>query len=434
MRLVVAAFGSTVFWCSITLAQNHQPVLLVADHMFDANSGKLLDHEALLEVDGKIEKLAPLSEIHTPPGTVRIDFAPGTTLLPGLIDAHTHLLQSFDSKLGNDDPNQILEDAQLSPARRALQGAKNAREDLLAGITTVRDVGNSGVNGDVALKYAISMGWVQGPRMLVSTRALAPIGGQFPRLVAEAKGLVDLEYVVISGPEQARAAVRQARYDGADLIKVIVNTDFSTLDVDEIKAIVDESHRANMKVAAHATSDLAISAAISAGVDSIEHGYHVSDTSLKRMTEHHIYLTPTDYPIDSELFVNRTGPKQHLIDFTEGNKQRLRHAIQLGVPIAFGSDEYYDFSGRTRGQVSLEPLVSYVRSGMSPLQILQAATCNAAQLLGLEKEIGTLEAGKTADVVAVPGNPLSNPLLLQRISFVMKDGDIVRNDMEPTKH
>ena len=270
--------------------------------------------------------------------------------------------------------------------------------------------------------------------MIVSTRALAPIGGQFPRLAPEAKSIIDLEYAVITGPEQARAAVRQALYDGADCIKVIVDTDFNTLGVDEVTAIVDEAHRLGKKVAAHATGALGISTAINAGVDSIEHGYHASDVSLKGMAEKHIYLTPTDVPIESEVFTDRSGPRQDLIDFTENNRKRLAKAIALGVPVAFGSDEYDDITGKTRGQASLETLISYVRSGMSPLQIIQAATINAAGLLGLEKEIGSLESRKTADIVAVPKNPLLDPLLLQRVGFVMNAGEIVRNDMQSADH
>jgi imidazolonepropionase-like amidohydrolase len=421
-------------WSSSALAQVGTSVLLVADHVLDVQSGKLLDHQAVLEINGKVDRIAPLAEIHSTADAKRIDFPPGTTLMPGLIDAHTHLLQSFDPNLGGDDPAQVLEDAEQTTARRALLGAKNAREDLFAGITTVRDVGNSGVNGDVALKYAIRKGWVQGPRMLVSTRAIAPIGGQFPHLAPEAKALIDLEYAVITGPEQARMAVRQALYDGADCIKVIVDTDFNTLGIDEIKAIVDEAHRLGKKVAAHATGELGISTAISAGVDSVEHGYHASDASLKRMAEQHIYLTPTDVPIDSEVFADRSGPKQNLIDFTDNNKKRLGRAIALGVPIAFGSDEYDDIDGKTRGQASLETLTSYVRSGMSPIQIIRSATINGAVLLGLDKEIGSLEVGKTADIIAVPGNPLSDPLLLQRVGFVMKAGEIIVNNMELPVH
>jgi imidazolonepropionase-like amidohydrolase len=425
---------SLALWSTAASPQTPASILLVADHVVDVHSGKLLDHQAILEIDGKIASVAPLAEIRVPADTKRIDFPPGTTLMPGLIDAHTHLLQSFDPKLGNDDPAQVLEDAEMTTAQRALLGARNAREDLLAGITTVRDVGNSGVNGDVALKYAIRKGWIQGPRMIVSTRALAPIGGQFPRLAPEAKNIIDLEYAVITGPEQARAAVRQALYDGADCIKVIVDTDFNTLGVDEITAIANEAHRLGKKVAAHATGELGIITAISAGVDSIEHGYHASDASLRQMAEQHIYLTPTDVPIESEVFTDRSGPRQNLIDFTENNKKRLARAIALGVPIAFGSDEYDDITGKTRGQASLETLTSYVRSGMSPLQIIQAATLNAATLLGLQKEIGSLEPGKTADIVAVPGNPLLDPLLLQRVGFVMKAGEIVRNEMQFADH
>ena len=426
---LLLALGSTT-----ALAQAGTSVLLVADHVLDVQSGTLLDHKAVLEINGKVDRIAPLAEIHAPIDAKRVEFPPGTTLMPGLIDAHTHLLQSFDPKLGGDDPAQVLEDAEQTTARRALLGAKNAREDLFAGITTVRDVGNSGVNGDVALKYAIRKGWVQGPRMLVSTRAIAPIGGQFPGLAPEAKALIDLEYAVITGPEQARTAVRQALYDGADCIKVIVDTDFNTLHVDEIKAIVDEAHRLGRKVAAHATGELGISTAISAGVDSIEHGYHASAASLKRMAEQHIFLTPTDLPMDSEVFTDRSGPRQNLIDFTESNKKRLARAMALGVPIAFGSDQYDDVSGKTRGQASLEILTSYVRSGMSPIQIIRSATLNAAVLLGLDQEIGSLEVGKTADIIAVPGNPLLDPLLLQRVGFVMKAGEIIVNNMEFAGH
>jgi imidazolonepropionase-like amidohydrolase len=150
------------------------------------------------------------------------------------------------------------------------------------------------------------------------------------------------------------------------------------------------------------------------------------------MAEQHIYLTPTDVPIESEVFADRSGPRQNLIDFTENNRKRLARAIALGVPIAFGSDEYDDLTGKTRGQASLETLTSYVRCGMSPLQIVQAATIGAATLLGLEKDIGSIEIAEVADIVAVPGNPLLDPLLLQRVGFVMKGGDIVRNDMEFT--
>ncbi len=424
--------GASVF------AETHASVVLIADHILDVQSGKLVDHQAILVSDGKIARIAPLGELHPPGDAKTITLPAGATLLPGLIDAHTHLLQSFDPKVGGDEPNQVLQAATMSTALRALQGAKNAREDLMAGITSVRDVGNSGLDGDVALRTAIAKGWVQGPRMVVSTRALAPAGGQFPPMTAEAKGLVETEYVEISGPQEARAAVRQAVYDGADLIKVIVGNGPNLLDVDELKAIVEQAHAVGKKVAAHATSDHAVSNAITAGVDSIEHGYRASEASLRVMAARHIYLVPTDFPADSHDFVvgclhRGDCSAAGTLEFTEGNKKRLRLAVALGVPIAFGSDEYNDAPGMSRGQGSLEVLESYVGAGMTPIEILRAITISGATLLGVDKQVGSLEAGKIADIVAVPGNPLADPLLLQHVGFVMKGGEVLRDDMATTR-
>jgi imidazolonepropionase-like amidohydrolase len=326
----------------------------------------------------------------------------------------------------------------MSTTLRALQGAKNAHEDLMAGITSVRDVGNSGLNGDVALRTAITKGWLQGPRMVVSTRALAPAGGQFPGMAADGKNLIETEYVVISGPAEARAAVRQAVYEGADLIKVIVGNGPNLLDVDELKAIVEEAHAVSAKVAAHATSDHAVSNAIDAGVDSIEHGYRASEASLRRMATQHIYLVPTDFPADSHDFVvgclhRGDCSAAGTLEFTEGNKKRLRLAIALGVPIAFGSDEYNDSPGVSRGQGSLEVLESYVGAGMTPIQILRAITINGATLLGIDKQVGSLDVGKLADIAAVSGDPLVEPLLIQHVRFVMTRGEVVRNDMSTSR-
>jgi imidazolonepropionase-like amidohydrolase len=412
------------------LAQDHKPLLLIADHVFDARSGTLLDRQAVLVgADGKVAAVGAVETIKAPAGARTVRFPAGTTLLPGLIDAHTHLLETFDTRLGDDDPNTLLNVAEVSTAKRALLGAKHAREDLLAGITTARDLGNSGLNGDVALKAAIEAGWVEGSRLVVSTRALSPVGGQFPRMIAEAGPVVAQEYAVVTGPEQARAAVRQAKYDGADLIKVIVDNAFMSLAPDEMKAIVEEAHRLRMKVAAHAVGAVAAVTAVEAGVDSIEHGYRVSDATLAQMAKAHIYLTPTDSPADSPLWEIGAPSKARVAAIVALGQRRLRKAVELGAPIAFGSDAYYGFPGRTRGETSLETLRAYSQSGMTPAQVIQAATINAATLLGLEAKVGSLEAGKLADIVAVGGDPLKDPLLLQHVGFVMKAGEIVRDEM-----
>src|SRR5262249_12322408 len=266
------------------------------------------------------------------------------------IDSHTHLLQNYDGRFGSDDPNMLLTVATMSAARRALLGGARGREDVDGGMTTVGDLGNSGWNGDVALRDAINAGWVIGPRMIASTRALAAAGGQFGPLAPEAQSLVQQEYVVIAGAEEARRAVRQAFYDGADLIKVIVNTGPRVVSLDEMKVIVEEAKRVGKRVAAHAIGDLATRIAAEAGANSIEHAYIVQDDVLKTMAEKGIYLVATDYPADVYALFGDRGEGQML---ESRNRARLQRAVKAGVKVAFGSDEYYNMRGRTRGQASL---------------------------------------------------------------------------------
>lgn len=413
-----------------------QPAIIVkAARVLDVKAGKYLEGQAVLVRGGSIEAIGPLSDLKTQaPEATLIDLGTAT-LLPGLIDCHTHLLQNYDSKLG-EDANMALTVSGMSPASRALLGVKMGTEDVEAGITSVRDVGNSGVNGDVALRDAIRAGWVQGPRMAVSTRALSAAGGQFGELQPAAQSLVSQEYVVVANPDAAREAVQQAFYDGADLIKVIVNTGPRVVAPDTMKAIVEEAHRVHRKVAAHAIGDDATRIAADAGVDSIEHGYVIPDDVLKTMAAKHIYLVPTDYPAeiygllfkaDNAATPDEAKRRQQRVEaFAHGNQDRLRRAVAAGVPIAFGSDEYYDLPGFTRGQASLKPLEAYAQSGMTPIQIIQAATINGADLIGAQ-HLGSIEKGKAADLIAVTGDPLKDISVFKSVQFVMLRGKVVKN-------
>jgi imidazolonepropionase-like amidohydrolase len=424
-------------WVSVFLhAQAPQPAVIVkAARVLDVRAGQYLEGQAVLVRGASIEAVGPPADLKTKaPEATLIDLGTAT-LLPGLIDCHTHLLQNYDPKLG-EDANMALTVSGMSPASRALLGVKMGTEDVEAGVTTVRDLGNSGLNGDVALRDAIRAGWVQGPRMAVSTRALSAAGGQFGKLQPGAQALVAQEYVVVANPAAAREAVQQAFYDGADLIKVIVNTGPRIVAPDTMRAIVEEAHRVHGKVAAHAIGDDATRTAADAGVDSIEHGYVIPDDVLKTMAAKHIYLVPTDYPAETYALIfkadNTATPEeakrqqQRFEDFARRNQDRLRRAVAAKVPIAFGSDEYYNMPGLTRGQASLKSLEAYAQSGMTPLQIIQAATINGADLIGAQ-HLGSIEKGKAADLIAVTGDPLKDVSVFKSVQFVMLRGKVVKN-------
>jgi imidazolonepropionase-like amidohydrolase len=433
VSLILALVSSTSAQPS---ADPAAPVMVKAGRILNVKTGRYLEGQSVLVGGGRIDAIGTAEALQKQAPGARIIDLGNATLLPGLIDCHTHLLMNYDPNIGSDDPNMSLVVSGMSPASRALLGAKMGLEDVNAGITMVRDLGNSGVNGDVALRDAIRAGWVKGPRMKVSTRALSAAGGQFGPLQSAAQNLVALEYAVVSNPDDARAAVQQAMYDGADLIKVIVNTGRRVVAPDTLKAIVEEAHRVHVKVAAHAIGDDATRTAANAGVDSIEHGYTIPDDVLKIMAAKHIYLVPTDTPASQiELFLdphlNAEERKQQLAGLQAAIKRsqdRLRRAIAAGVPIAFGSDEYYQLPGLTRGQASLKALEAYSDSGMTPLQIIQAATVNGADLIG-QNHFGVIEQGKGADIIAVMGDPLKDIGLLQKVQFVMMGGEVYRNEI-----
>src|SRR6266571_1781970 len=424
MKLVAAsAVVGTMAWVGSILAQTPQPSAVIAiraSAYVDVKAG-VLRQNAIVLIQGS--RLTAVGSNTTIPNGADVIDLNGLTLLPGLIDVHTHLLQNYEGAIGGDDPNMLLTVAQMSAAKRGLLGAATGREDLLAGITSVRDLGNSGYNGDIALRDAIEAGWVVGPRMQVSTRALSATGGQFGRLTPEAQTLVAQEYAVVNGTDDARRAVRQAMYDGADVIKVIVNTDPRVLSLAEMQAIVSEAHSQGRPVAAHAIGDAPTRVAAEAGVNSIEHAYTIPDDVLTMMAKKSIFLVPTDYPAEyysllgpaSATDVQRQERERLSASFVMRSRDRLLRAVKTGVRIAFGSDEYYSIPGKTRGEASLLTLRAYADDGLSGVEIVRAATTNAAELLGWSRRVGSLEAGLLADIIAVEGDPLKDPRVLERV-------------------
>ena len=424
------------FACIQTAEAQSGHVAVRAARLIDGKSQTVVNNAVVLIENDKITAVG--SALQIPADSKVIDLG-DSTLLPGFIDAHTHLLSEMDgTNLTLQDVEMLRIVATQSTARRALLGAKLGREDLEAGITTVRDLGNSGVNGDAALRDAINNGWLPGPRIVAATRALAAQGGQFGQLTPEAQPIIEQEYAIIHGPESARQAVRQALFDGANCIKVIANGSPANVTLDEMKAIVEEAHTVGVKVAAHAIGNKATRIAAEAGVDSIEHAYIVPDDVLKMMAEKHIFLVPTDGTV--QTFLDMTfGTRQPSADeksrmeklyqpFVERSRDRLSRARKMGVRIASGSDMYLTMPKLSRGQASLLIFEAYAEAGMTPMEIIQAATRNGAELLGMADKIGTLEAGKLADIIAVPGDPLKDVKALERANFVMKGGVVVKNE------
>jgi imidazolonepropionase-like amidohydrolase len=350
------------------------------------------------------------------------------TVLPGLIDCHTHLMARIP-----DEPNGYAVNLLTkSEAYRALEGAANARLTLEAGFTTVRDVENEGSGyADIALRDAINDGLVEGPRMRVATRAIAAVGQYNPFGISPNLEGFPTGAQMVSGPEEARRAVREQIGHGADLIKVYADWKYPTLTVAEIQVIVEEAHKANRKVAAHATTVEGIHNAVLAGVDSIEHGHRADQADLELMKSKGVYLVPTLSVIDADVAKSPdewTSPKAKA--YLEAVRQAVAIARALGVKIADGSDP----SHADRHGKNAEELESMTRRGLTTLEAIRAATTSAADLIGWPDDIGVVETGKYGDLIAVSGDPLTDITQLQRVKFVMKGGRVIKNDLTGSPH
>ena len=433
--------------CAQALSAQSTPqlTLVKAARLLDPRTGNVLSPAAVLIEGNKIKQVGSLPQITVPAGAKVIDLG-NATVLPGLIDSHTHLLldivvppvaESQRHLNGDFAPGLLLAIAE-SPIKRALMGAQLAREDLESGITTVRNLGHSGIDGDTELRDAIDAGRISGPRILASGRKLITRGEYLQSLnPALATAILDQEFLLIDGPDRARAAVRQNEFQNVDVIKVSAD---ENLTVPELQAIVDEAHRQHLKVAVHAAESTCIQTAIDAGADSIEHGNQVTDEQLKQMRAKNIYLdlTPTFYDgfflkITEPSIV--TSPESHAADVSGAARGKKRYdalvqrVSKSGVKFAAASDMCWFYPGKTRGEASVATLVNLQRAGMSPLDTIRAVTVNAAEMLGWSDRIGAIAPGKFADLVAVSGDPIADVTELERIKFVMKDGHIVRNDL-----
>lgn len=421
---------------ALALAQEKpqtEVVALKAARLFSGKGDSTIRDAVVIVEGGKIKAVG--SGLRIPAGARVVDLG-DSTLLPGFIDAHTHV-----SGESQDDWNAaFVAGLRQTVPEATLRATAYARNLLLAGFTTIRDLG-SGEWIDAGLRNAARDGLIAGPRMLVATHALGARGGHcdsggFPyELFGPEPGF---EQGVASGPDGFRDAVRfQVKY-GADVIKICATggvlslsdeVDTPQLTQDEMNAIVEEAHRLRKKTAAHAHGAEGAKVAIRAGIDSIEHGSFLDDEALRMMKDKGTFLVPTLLAGEYVTAPQRKYPPEIAEKARAAISRRsdmFRRAVKMGVKIAFGTD-----SGVSPHGVNAQELKLMVDHGMTPAAALRSATASAAELLGIARQTGTLEPGKEADVIAVPGDPLADVTAAERVSFVMKGGRIYKADGEP---
>jgi imidazolonepropionase-like amidohydrolase len=392
-----------------------QVTAITAGKLIDPETGTEKTNQIILIEAGKIKAIG--SDVKIPADAKRIDLS-AETVLPGLFDAHTHLLANVDAKWDLGD--FWIMAMQRRAGFRAIEGVRHAKEMLDSGFTMVRDVGNSGDYLDADLDKAIRFGMVPGPTMIFSGRIIAPFGGQFWDQPTDPKLLENPEYRFADSRDEMQRAVRENIYWGARVIKIVVDGQKYTYSADDIRFIVAEAARAGVKVAAHVQTERGARAAIEAGVASIEHGWVLSDDDLALAKQNGVALVSTDFTV-AELIADGMEPdaakKTH-----EKYVARLKRAWAAGVNVVFGTDVMSDVKNRTRGELAMEYVDSFQEAGIGAPDILRAMTTRAAVLLGVEKERGALKAGMAADIVATREDPLRDINGLKRIDFVMKDG------------
>lgn len=402
-------------------------VYLTAGAMIDVTNGEVMEDPALVVRGGRIVAIGTQGDLDAPQGSQAIDLG-DRTLVPGLMDMHVHL--------SGDAGGNFFAGLSYSAPRQAIVAVKNARKTLMAGFTTVRDVGAGGYSV-IAVRDGINAGDIIGPRIFAAGHAIGITGGHCdnnffpPEMQAKSGGAAD-------GPWSVRAKVRENIKYGANAIKVCATggvfskgtkVGVQQLSLDELKAAVEEAHLRGLTIAAHAHGTDGIKAAIVAGVDSIEHASFADDEAINLAKEFGTYFSMDIYNTEYTLaFGEANGVPEENINkekqVSKAQRDSFRRAVEAGVNMVFGSDAAIYPHGDNAKQLS-----RMVQFGMTPLQALQAATINSATLLKMENDIGALKEGYMADIIAVSGNPLEDVTVMEQVDFVMKDGAVVKSEI-----
>jgi imidazolonepropionase-like amidohydrolase len=405
-----------------------QPVVVIRCGTLIQPASGQVQHDVLIMIQG--ERITSVQEKGAAPAAGNVVDLGDHTCLPGLIDSHTHTLLQGDITAADYD-EQLLKQ---SVAYRAILGTRSVRRALEYGFTTIRDLETEGAGyADVDLKKAINRGIIPGSRMQVATRAM-DVTGAYPLLGYAPEVPVPHGVEIVDGPDNARKVVREQISYGADWIKVYsdrsyfvrpdgVLDDIPTFTLDELRAIVDEAHREHHKVASHAIALNGVHNSVEAGVDSVEHGNYIADADLKTMAQKGIYYVPTIYVGEYVAQGRAAAGAKVWVDMIKIHAETFRRAVNDGVKIVFGTD----VGGFDWGIDPAKEFPLMVKYGMTPIQAIRSATTTAAEMLGMQNDVGAVATGKYADIVAVKGDPLADISLLEKIDFVMKGGEIFKS-------
>ena len=411
-RLLITVFLFLIFLITPVFSQH---TLIKAGKLVDPESGNV-EKDVRILINGNFIT-AVGKDIKVPDDAEIIDLS-GMTILPGLIDCHTHLCEMIraDGNIGLSFRAHYLNNTTVD---RALQGVATARSFLESGFTTIRDVGNAGFYADVSLKRAIRRGLFPGPTTLVTGKIIAPFGGQH-HVNPEQRDYPKMDYIYADTREEILKGIRENVHFGADWIKIVVDDQRYIYSADDIRFIVEESANAGLKVCAHCVTERGARNAVEGGVASIEHGFIMSDELLIAAKEKGVWLCGTDF--SREVWDVYRQPQMYnvIVD-------RLKRAYRIGVKMAFGSDLVIEVPGFTRGEAALTLLDTWADADVPALDILRAFTINGAKLLEIDRRCGLVKKGQIADIIAVPEDPLENIKTLKEVKFVMRNGKVFKN-------
>lgn len=407
-------FVSLLVQCSLVLQA--QRTVIKAGHYFDSRSGKMLDNQLIVIEGSRIKAVGP--DLKTERTDKVIDLST-SWVLPGLMDCHVHISTNLNYRANDWNEAYVTE----SNAFRAIRGTVVAKELLENGFTTIKEIGNDGTYATADVIKALRRGWITGPTIFYAGKIIAPYGGQSSGVNPEHEHFWNFDYIDADSHDEIKKAIRKNIYNGANVIKMVTG-DNGIYDEEDIKVAVEEAKKYGIKVTVHVAFNSGATNVINGGAAAIEHGFNLDDAQLQLMKDKGTFLVGTDFSFDNWYAYGMDSAQakrleQMIID-------RLKRAYRIGTKMAFGTDVVIDLPGMNRVQSNLQVLRSWKAANIPANYILQTMTINAAELLGIEKERGVIAPAYFADIIAVKNNPLENIDAIKQVSFVMKNGRIIK--------